>query len=64
MNMNFKILITLPLLLFCQLLMAEITVKVDRDPVLVDESFNIVFESDQNIDAEPDFSPLNKSFTI
>lgn len=64
MNMNFKILITLPLLLFCQLLMAEITVKVDRDPVLVDESFHIVFESDQKIDAEPDFSPLNKSFTV
>ncbi len=62
--MNYKILITLSLLLFCQLLMAEITVKVDSDPILVDESFHIVFESDQKIDDEPDFRPLNKSFTV
>lgn len=62
--MNYKIFISLALLFFSQLLMAEITVKVDRDPIVVDESFHVIFESDEKIDAKPDFSPLEKSFTI
>ncbi len=59
-----KNVISVLLIIFSQLCMAEITVKVDRIPVVVDESFQIIFESDQKIDAEPDFSPLNKSFTV
>lgn len=62
--MNYKILITLLLLFVSQTLLAEVTVKVDRDPVVVDESFHIIFESDQQIDADPDFSPLSAMFTI
>ncbi len=62
--MNYKILITLLLLFVSQTLLAEVTVKVDRDPVVVDESFHIIFESDQQIDADPDFSPLSGMFTI
>ena len=60
--MNYKLLITL--LFFSQVLQAEIMINVDRDPVVVDESFQLIFESDQKINAEPDFSPLNKSFTV
>jgi BatD DUF11 like domain len=62
--MKHKLLLTLSLLFFSQLLLAAITVKVDREPIVVDESFHLVFESDQKIDADPDFSPLNKSFTV
>jgi len=62
--MSYKLLITLTLLLFSQLLLAEITVKVDRDSVVVDESFHLIFESDQKIDAKPDFSVLANSFTV
>ena len=62
--MNYKLLITLSLLLFSQLVLAEFTVKVDREPVVVDESFHLIFESDQKIDAKPDFSALTNSFTV
>jgi BatD DUF11 like domain len=59
-----KIIITLLLLTLSQFSLAKITVNVDRDPVVADESFQLVFESDQKVDAEPDFSPLDRSFTI
>ncbi|MFT5396742.1 MAG: hypothetical protein ACI85N_001947 [Gammaproteobacteria bacterium] len=62
--MNYKLLITLSLLLFSQILLAEITVKIDREPVVVDESFHLIFESDQKVDAKPDFSSLTNSFTV
>ena len=51
-------------MLFCQQTQAEILVSVDRDPVVADESFQLIFESDENINDQPDFSPLNKSFTV
>ncbi len=63
-NMNYKQLLTLLLFFFSQYALAAITVQVDRDPVVVDESFQLIFTSDQKIDADPDFSPLNKSLTI
>jgi len=62
--MNYKLLITLSLLLFSQLVLAEINVKVDREPIVVDESFHLIFESDQKVDAKPDFSALTNSFTV
>ena len=55
-----KLIIVL-ILAFCQLAHAEILVSVDRDPVVADESFQLIFESDENINDTPDFSPLNKS---
>ena len=58
-----KLIIVL-ILAFCQLAHAEILVSVDRDPVVADESFQLIFESDENINDTPDFSPLNKSFTV
>ncbi len=62
--MNIKLIFTLMLLLFSQFLQAEISISVDRNPVVADESFKLVFESNQKVDGEPDFSPLNKSFTV
>ena len=57
------------LLLFSLLLLAftakaTITVSVDRDPVVMGESFQLVFHSDENISARPDFSALERVFTI
>ena len=43
---------------------AEINVSVDRDPVGLDESFQIVFTATESPDDDPDFSPLEQDFTI
>lgn len=43
---------------------ANITTRVDRDPVRLNESFKIIFEADDNISAGPDFSPLEQDFEI
>lgn len=62
--MNLKFIIALAFLFFSQLLQAEISVSVDRNPVVADESFQLIFESDKKVKDEPDFSPLKKLFTI
>ncbi len=43
---------------------AQITVTVDRNPVNIDESFQILFTSDESPDGIPDFSVLERDFTI
>lgn len=43
---------------------ADISVRVDRSPVALSESFQIVFEADGNVDDDPDFSPLERDFQI
>ncbi|MFT5503259.1 MAG: hypothetical protein ACI8XC_000969 [Gammaproteobacteria bacterium] len=43
---------------------AAVDVTVDRNPVQVNESFQLVFEADKTPDAEPDFSPLQHHFVI
>lgn len=43
---------------------ADIRVRVDRDPVPINESFQIIFEADGGVDDDPDFSPLKKDFQI
>ncbi len=43
---------------------AEVSVKVDRDTVKLNESIHITFVSDQKIKKQPDFSPLEKDFEI
>jgi len=58
------------LLLLCQALFidaalaANIQVSVDRNPVNLDESFQIIFSADETPDGEPDFSPLEEDFDI
>lgn len=59
-----KILISLFILIFSHVLQAEVTVRIDRNPVVVDESFQLIFQSDEKINTEPDFSQLEDSFTI
>lgn len=43
---------------------ADITVQADRDPVSMNESFQIEFEAHGEVDDDPDFSPLNRDFNI
>ncbi|MCF6202089.1 MAG: BatD family protein [Methylococcaceae bacterium] len=42
----------------------EIKTTVDRTPVKINESFQIIFTSTQPPDGQPDFSPLEENFTI
>jgi len=43
---------------------ADINVSVDRNPVSLDESFQIIFTATESPDDDPDFSPLEQDFTI
>jgi len=43
---------------------ANVEVSVDRNPVSINESFNLVFSSTQSPDDDPDFSPLEENFKI
>ncbi|MGR8940717.1 MAG: BatD family protein [Gammaproteobacteria bacterium] len=45
-------------------LAAKIKVTFDRNPVNVDETFQILFSADEEPDGEPDFSPLEEDFEI
>ena len=45
-------------------LWAEIEVTIDRNPVQVNESFQLVFSLDQSPDRDPDFSSLQQHFLI
>jgi hypothetical protein len=52
------------LVLFCGLVQAEVTISIDRNPVHINESFQLIFETDEVVGAEPDFSPLEQNFQI
>lgn len=52
------------LMLVSRSALADITVSVDRERIVVDESFQLIFETNAAVKDEPDFSPLKKSFTI
>jgi hypothetical protein len=43
---------------------ATISVKADRDPVALNESFRIIFTAEGSLDGEPDFGPLNKDLQL
>jgi hypothetical protein len=45
-------------------LAADISVSVDRNPVSLDESFQIIFTANDSPDDDPDFNPLEQDFTI
>lgn len=51
-------------LLVSPVLQAAITVTVDRNPVHVNESFQLFFEADETPDGDPDFSALQQHFSI
>jgi len=52
------------LVLFTKVAGAVITVTIDRNPVHLNESFQIYFEADSSIDEDPDFSSLQQFFSI
>ncbi|MBT3811468.1 MAG: protein BatD [Gammaproteobacteria bacterium] len=43
---------------------ADISVSIDRNPVNLQESFQLTFTASYDPDGEPDFSPLDKDFEI
>ena len=43
---------------------AEITVHADRNPAVLQESLQLVFEATGAVDDDPDFSPLEEDFEI
>jgi len=45
-------------------LAVEIEVSTDRNPVNLNESFQLIFSAHNTPDADPDFSPLEKDFEI
>lgn len=64
-NLYFQTIITFMLLLLSAAVPATtITVSIDRDPVVLNESFVMTFESDGSVDDDPDFSPLNTDFQV
>lgn len=53
------------LLLFARVLFAaDISVRTDRNPAGLSESFQIIFEAEGGVDDEPDFSPLERDFQV
>ena len=64
MNLIRAIGLVLLWLVGCSLHAATIQVEVDRNPVGIDESFQLVFKTTEEPDGEPDFSPLEPYLEI
>ena len=63
MKHNISLLFLLSVLtLWSNFLQAGVTVSIDRNPVRVNESFQLFFETDTSVDSNPDFSPLRRYF--
>jgi len=58
------ILLNLCLILLPQQAAAQINASIDRNPVNLNESFQIIFTATDTPDGEPDFSPLEQDFSI
>ncbi len=59
-----QILFSLLMLPTAGILAAEIQVAVDRNPVGINESFQITFSASEEPDGNPDFAPLRENFEI
>lgn len=60
-------LVVLPLLLMLfsvNAFAASINVSVDRNPVAINDSFQLVFTTSTSADGDPDFSPLKQDFEV
>ena len=65
MKLKISLLILLSaLVVIYNLAQATVIVSIDRNPVHVNESFQLYFEVDESIDSDPDFSPLQQHFQI
>ena len=52
------------LLLSMNVLAANIQVQIDRNPVALGESFQLIFSVNQTPDSDPDFRPLDQNFSV
>ncbi len=43
---------------------ADISVRADRNPVALNESFNLIYETTGSVDDDPDFSPLKNYLDV
>jgi len=43
---------------------ADIQVRVDRNNIELNETFTLLFEASEDVDDDPDFSPLEKDFQV
>ena len=50
--------------LMSPLFAADISVNIDRNPINLNESFQVTFSANEKPDGEPDFTPLEKDFEI
>ena len=56
--------LTLMLMMSSQSIAATIEASIDRSTVQENESINLTFSSDADVDDDPDFSPLEKDYRI
>jgi len=52
------------LFLVSQMSVAEVTARVSRNPIALNESVELLFESDRAPDNEPDFSSVEEDFEV
>ena len=64
MKLFIKIIFSVFLILSFTAQAAEIQVRVDRTQIELNETFTLTFESNEDPDDDPDFSPLEKDFQI
>lgn len=64
MKLFIKIILSILLLVSFTAQAADIQVRVDRTQIEINETFTLTFESSEEPDDDPDFSPLEKDFQI
>jgi len=64
MKLFIKIILCALLIVSFTLQAADIKVRVDRTQIETNETFTLTFESSEDTDDDPDFSPLEKDFQI
>jgi len=61
---NLVLMSLLTVLLVFDVSAATITVRTDRNQISLNESFQLIFEAEGNVDDDPDFSPLGQEFQV
>jgi len=60
----FKPLYIVLLFLSSPAIAGQVQVSVDRNPVAINDSFQLLFTADSSVDGEPDFAPLQQDFEV
>jgi len=60
----FKLLYIVLFLLSSPAIAEQVQVSVDRNPVAINDSFQLLFTADSSVDGEPNFAPLQQDFDI